>query len=248
MKLHILGCGGYIPTRNETSCFLVEHKDQLIMLDAGTGVSNLRKYKEVLDRYDTISVILSHFHLDHIIGLIYIIPFIRNKKLNIYGPGKPAYDKTTHELLDGIMQFPYFVRMPDKLCPEVNIYDYSAGDFDIGGIHIGVKPQTHNAPSFRITIDRELVYATDTTFEQDLCKACEGAKYLLHECVDIQDLGKMTHTSLEVLLKELDGNAFEKVLLVHQNPDWVEADYEEMSQKVIGTNIELTDDGRIYSF
>lgn len=248
MKLHVLGCGGYIPAKNETSCFLVEHKNQLIMLDAGTGVSNLRKYKEVLDRYDTISVILSHFHLDHIIGLIYIIPFIRDKKLNIYGPGKPAYEKSTHTLLNEMMQFPFFVRLPDKLCPEVHIYDYSAGDFDIGDIHIGVTLQRHNAPSFRINIDGELVYATDTTFDKDLCKDCGNAKYLLHECVDIHDIGKVTHTSLEVLSRELEGNSFEKVLLVHQNPEWTDADYENIADKVKLTNIELMHDFTTYLF
>jgi len=103
MKLYVLGSGGWIPNKNETSCFLIEHKNELIMFDAGTGVSNLKHYAEVMGRYDTISIVLSHYHLDHVVGLIYLLPFIKGKKLNIYGPGKPVYEKSTEEYLNDLL-------------------------------------------------------------------------------------------------------------------------------------------------
>lgn len=249
MKLHILGCGGYIPVRNETSCFLVEHKGHLIMLDAGTGVSNLRNYDAVLEKYEEISVILTHFHLDHIVGLAYIIPYIRDKKLNIYGPGISGYGKSTKELLTEVMRHPYFTRLPDKLTDVVGIFDYEEQGFSIGDIRIGIAAQEHSDPSYRINIDGELIYATDTVLRQKAdIGSTAAAKYLLHECVDIKEKGNNAHTSLEVILREFHENEFERVILVHQNPEWTDDDYSDMVMRLNGTNIEITSDMRMYSF
>ena len=41
VNIVILGANGWIPTQNETSCLMVEYKNQLILLDAGTGIANL---------------------------------------------------------------------------------------------------------------------------------------------------------------------------------------------------------------
>lgn len=61
MTIYILGSAGWIPGTSETSCIMVENRGELFLLDAGTGMSNLRKYREVLDRYDTVHLLLSHY-------------------------------------------------------------------------------------------------------------------------------------------------------------------------------------------
>ena len=68
MNIYILGAAGWIPGANETSCIMVENKGQLFILDAGTGLSNIRKYAHILDKYDTVHLLLSHYHLDHMIA------------------------------------------------------------------------------------------------------------------------------------------------------------------------------------
>ena len=246
MKLHVLGCGGFVPTRNETSCFLVEHRNQLIMLDAGTGVCNLPKYRDVLERYDTLTILLSHYHLDHLIGLIYLTPFVQDKKLVIYGPGKPAYEQTTEEYLTEFLKPPFFVRTPHQLTRDVEVHDYSAGDFQIGDISIRIFPQKHSHPSFRINIDQKLVYATDTSYREDLIPSSEGAAYLLHECVFLDSCPNKNHTCLRELTEKLRDNPFEKVLLVHQQPVWTEEDYETIRTMIKGTNLEQVEDLRTY--
>ena len=110
MQLYLLGCNGWIPGKNETSCFLIEHKNKLIMLDLGTGVSNLSKYKSILDEYDELTVILSHYHLDHTIGIIYLLPYLKDKKLVIYGPGKPYYSMSTEEYLSALLRTEFFFK------------------------------------------------------------------------------------------------------------------------------------------
>ena len=64
--LWVLGSAGWMPKAGqETSCLLLEAQGQLIMLDAGTGVANLGLAAKALQRHDRLSILLSHYHLDH---------------------------------------------------------------------------------------------------------------------------------------------------------------------------------------
>ena len=242
MKLYALGCAGWIPGKNETSCFLVEHKNELIMLDAGTGVSNLGKFQDVWGKYDSFSIILSHFHLDHLIGLIYLPPFLKGKKMKIYGPGKPAYGKTTKEYLSEMFQIAFFPTPIQALADQVEIYDYSAGDFSIGDVKVKIRKQKHTSPSFQICIDEELVYATDVCFEKEAWNHGLKAKILLHECCEVEKYDP-THTTLTHLIEGLSPEQFEKIYLIHHNPEWSEEDWKVVEKKVKGTKIGVLNDG-----
>ncbi|MGD2114802.1 MAG: MBL fold metallo-hydrolase, partial [Acidobacteriota bacterium] len=75
MRLIPLGTNGYIPTHGrQTMCFLVRFEDRALLLDAGTGVARLLepRVRELLEGVEQLDVILSHFHLDHVIGLSYL--------------------------------------------------------------------------------------------------------------------------------------------------------------------------------
>lgn len=243
MKIYMLGCNGWIPGKNETSCFLVEEQESLIMLDAGTGVANLRKYLDVLKRYDTISIVLSHYHLDHIIGLIYILPYIKKHKLNIYGPGKPVYQKSTIQYLDELLQPTFFSREILQFANEVNCYDYKGKDFKIGNVFLKVAQQNHSSPSFRITINDKLIYATDTIFEpSDWCEYDRNST-LLHECWELNSKSGSKHTSLQALVTGLPENIRKSAYLIHLNPEWDKEEWEQIEKIVEGTGISLSYDG-----
>ena len=242
MRLVFLGCGGWIPRENETSCFAVEHKDSLILLDAGTGIANLPMIRDIYSSYDTVSIILSHYHLDHIIGLIYLLPYLDDKTINIYGPGKPVYGRSTEEILSDLFQQDLFSRPLNRIAREVNCIDYGSSSFDIKDIHISVDEQKHSSPSFQITIDDVLRYSTDTSFDVTTVEKGDGAKVLLHECWNISGEDSK-HTSLEQILKQLNTQRFDDIYLIHQNPVWTESDIEQIRERIQGTNIHLPHDG-----
>ena len=244
MKLYGLGCAGWIPGKNETSCFLIEQKNELIMLDAGTGVSNLKYYSEVWDKYDSFSIILSHFHLDHLIGLIYLPPFLNGKKMKIYGPGKPAYEKTTDEYLTELFQTAFFPTPIKELADSVEIYDYSEGDFSIGEVKIQIQEQKHTSPSFQICIDEMLVYATDVCFEEEVWNHNLKAKVLLHECCEIEKYDP-THTTLQRLMTGIRPEQFEQIYLIHHNPEWTKEDWDKVNEMIQGTKISILNDGMV---
>ena len=242
MTIHILGAAGWIPGVNETSCIMVENKGALFILDAGTGLSNLRKYRAVLEKYDTVHLLLSHYHLDHMIGLIYIDPFIREKRFRVYGPGVMAYPQTTEDYMHAFLRKEFFSRSIDTFSKDVQIMDFPSETFIIDNTTITVARQTHSAPSFRISIDDRLIYATDTVFQPD---AWDGirADLLFHECWEYKTSGHDRHTSLQQLKNHLPLSSFGKIYLIHHNPDWSKEDFTNIREMTTGTNIVLAEDG-----
>ena len=68
MKIHFLGTTGYHPNnRRHTACTMVPELG--ILFDAGTGIFRARKLVET----ETLDIFLSHAHLDHSVGLTYLL-------------------------------------------------------------------------------------------------------------------------------------------------------------------------------
>lgn len=245
MKVTFLGSNGWIPNQDETSCFMVEHKDHLFLLDAGTGTSNLSKYASVLSKYDTITVILSHYHLDHIVGLIYLLPHIKEKKLRIYGPGFLVYDKSTQCILEELLNPTIFSRPLPNFCNDVQCFDYEGKDFWVDDVFFSVKVQQHSAPSFRITIDNTLIYATDTVFNASEWQDDFSGMVLLHECWDITSCENTKHTTLKSLIDGLPKELLDTTYLIHKNPCWTIAEQELILSLIKGTGILIARDDMI---
>ena len=244
MTIFILGAAGWIPGANETSCIMVENKGQLFILDAGTGLSNIGKYTHILDKYDTVHLLLSHYHLDHMIGLSYIDPFIRDKRFRIYGPGRLAYPETTDYYLRAFLRPEFFSRSIDKFSNDVKVLDFPGESFCIGDTRISVTRQKHSAPSYRITLDDKLIYATDLSFSADDWEGV-SAEVLFHECWEYKEPvhDSYRHTSLSQLKDKLPLSSFGWIYLIHHNPVWGEYDFRRINEMIRGTNISLAEDG-----
>ena len=119
-KVKFRGTRGSYPTPKQThlkyggntSCVEVNVRDQLIILDAGTGIIELGENltrEHILSGNTTderkpvkATVILSHIHLDHIQGLPFFSPeFIKTTRLEVYGPdsGKEKIKDTISTLM-----------------------------------------------------------------------------------------------------------------------------------------------------
>ena len=73
MELVLLGSAGWIPTgTRETCCALVRQGSEALVIDAGTGLRRLLTDRTLLDGVRNVTIVLSHFHLDHTAGLTYV--------------------------------------------------------------------------------------------------------------------------------------------------------------------------------
>lgn len=241
MKITVLGSGGWIPTRKRETCtYLLEVENKLILLDAGSGISRLSEYINILDKYDEITIILSHYHLDHIIGLSYLPIYIKDKVLNIYAPSKKYYENTASEILSTFTTFPYFSKDIKSFSKEVNINEYDINGFFLDKLKIGINTQKHTAPSFGITIGNYLHYATDTCVLKDTFEIAKNVDLLLHECWQLKSNRKSGHSSLDEILEYK--NKVNKIALIHINPSWKDDEFLKAKEKINNTDIFLVED------
>ena len=97
MRMTVLGSGGWIPTSSrQTSCYLITSGTEALVLDAGTGFGALHINPSLLDGVETVTLALSHFHLDHVTGLGFVSArALGGRELTIAGPGldgvRPAH-------------------------------------------------------------------------------------------------------------------------------------------------------------
>lgn len=245
--LWVLGSAGWMPRAGqETSCFLLETHDQLVMLDAGTGVANLDLVSEVLQRHDHLNILLSHYHLDHLVGLMYLKRFAADMCVDVYGPGRPAYPKTTEEYVGDMLQNALYSSGPFGFAREVHYHDYGGQDFCVGALPVAVRMQVHSSPSFELRVGDLVTYATDTSFDAAAWDDCAPSRLLLHECWQL-NAGDPRHTSVEGLVAGLPRERFDKVLLIHHNPSWNDTDRAEVERTAIRRGIALAHDGMTIS-
>lgn len=221
--LIVLGSGGWIPTqRRQTCCYLYRTKETILFIDAGSGIANLERYPDILTNYDKINVVLSHYHLDHIIGLSYLLNFINEKQtLNIWGPGAAYYKRSCAEILSDVLGFPFFSRPIKKFTNIVSLMDYPPSSFFVDGIRIEAFGQVHSDPSFGLLIDDNIFYATDTIVLDETFSTSKYANILLHECWHLKPEEQSSkHSSLEEIIRMAIKHNIKNVGLIHLNPNW----------------------------
>ncbi len=240
----ILGSMGWMPSRGQlTACVLVELHDDLVLLDAGTGIANLDLCADVLNRHERLYVLLSHYHLDHVAGLMYLKRFAANKAVDVYGPGRYAYPHSTAEYAADVLQPAVYSSGPTGFAREVRYHDFPGDHFLVGDVQVGIRPQSHSSPSFELQLNDYITYATDTSFDAKSWLEVRPTKLLLHECWQSEELDPR-HTSIQSLAAGLP-EAFERVVLIHQNPAWNDSERAEVDRLAKSRRFELAYDGMV---
>lgn len=177
MKIVFLGASGYPRSLTERSMcvFLPEHG---VLLDAGAGLASLPDHPAFKERSE-FSLLLSHFHIDHLVGLFYCLPHLASakKRLTIYA------DERVGEL-GRLIQEPFFSSIEGGPAPISALP--LAERLTIAGLTVTVRRFPHATGwtnGFRITDGKTtVVYITDTTANPEQADFARGADLLLHEC------------------------------------------------------------------
>lgn len=127
-----------------TSCVEVRAGNQIIVLDAGTGLRPLGQ--QLLAEFDgrplQLTLLLTHTHWDHIQGLPFFAPVYRPRnRLRILGY-KGARQGLRH-ILSGQMENPFFPVELRDVSANVAIEELKTMDFHAGGVRVQACRANH---------------------------------------------------------------------------------------------------------
>lgn len=77
MKITMLGTGNALVTECYNTCFVIEDGGEYFMVDGGGGNTVLQQLKKVgIDRANIRHIFVTHKHIDHILGIVWMIRMI----------------------------------------------------------------------------------------------------------------------------------------------------------------------------
>jgi len=173
MKVCFLGTNGWYDTKTgNTTCVFVETKNEYIIFDAGNGFYKIDKY---IKNKKPIYLFLSHYHLDHIIGLHTLAKFVFKQGMDIYGP--PGLKK----LFQGVINVPYTIPIA-HLKMRIGLHEITGPSLPAGIIY---KPLKHSVPCYGYRLYSEgktIAFCTDTGVCGNLLHLAKDADLLISEC------------------------------------------------------------------
>jgi len=151
-KVKFWGVRGSIPVPGpstlryggNTTCVEVRADDQIIVLDAGSGIRALGNSLEAEfgERPIKLSLLLSHPHWDHIQGLPFFVPAY-DAKNEIRVLGYDSKHTSLREILTGQMSAPFFPINFRELAGKIAVQRLNEMDFNLGAVRVRAKFLNH---------------------------------------------------------------------------------------------------------
>ena len=135
---------GTVRYGGNTACVEIRADDELIILDAGSGIRELglSLQKEFGANPIKVSLLISHPHWDHIQGFPFFIPFYNDKnRIRVFG--YDSVDSGLREILIGQMATPFFPIALYNLPGKIQFESLDQTDFNIGQVRIVARRVNH---------------------------------------------------------------------------------------------------------
>ena len=213
----LLGSGGWMPTpARATSSLLLTAEDESILLDAGTGVAALARDPELLGPSGRLVVALSHFHIDHLVGLTYLPALASRLTVEIWAPGRMPLGDDSREILASIVGGPFLSVTLDGFVSRV--VELTPGENTIGSRTFEVRAQhRHPGGSVAFRLGDELAYCTDTAPDPDTVPFVRGVDLLVHEAWS-PTAPTTEHSSARSAAESAASADVGRLVLCHVNP------------------------------
>jgi ribonuclease BN (tRNA processing enzyme) len=214
----LLGSGGWMPTsERETAAVYLRRDAHVLLIDAGTGIRRLVQEPRLLRGVERVDIVLTHFHLDHVVGLSYLPGLDIDAKPHVWGPGKALYDVPTRQILARLVGPPLFSMGIDEVTS--GIADIAAETLQLPMFELRARHQDlHPQPTLALRVGDVLSYCTDTAYDAGNASFARGSSLLLHEAWSPDDVGEPGHSSAgqaASIAREADAA---RLVLVHVNP------------------------------
>lgn len=212
MQVEFLGTSGFHPTeRRHTSCVFLPEAG--IVFDAGTGIFRLPKRLKTTH----LNIVLSHSHLDHVVGLTYLLPHIAEGTLESASViASPQTIQNIREHLFSPALFP--VRVPYEFIEMTE-------PRQIGDARLSYRDQEHPGGSRGYRLDwpdRSLAYVTDTRVDLPGLEFLRRVDLAIHECTyrdEYQELADLSgHCTTTAVCSMARDAGVKRLILTHFDP------------------------------
>jgi len=253
MRLKIYGCRGTAAFSRDshyggnTSCILLESGSNMIILDAGSGLIKLdTELREKFPDYPNnlpfkLSILISHLHLDHILGLTGFAPiWAKGTDTRIFTCTRG--DRPLNEQVFGIFAPPYWpVYMANASHAECVAI---SGTFKVD--RLMVTPFSANHPdstlSFHITdghksvvylLDNEMSQQNEPTILLEHCRNADlvvfDAAYLLEDYPQKRGWG---HSTVQDGVKLAEKSGCKRMVFAHYGQEYSDSDLNKLKEIV----------------
>ena len=177
-NFHLWGTRGSIPVAGHryvqhggnTSCFSVECGDDLIIIDAGSGIRELGMVLAP-QKPRKLHIFIGHTHWDHIQGFPFFIPaYIPGYQIVIYGAS--GFGKDLQSIFQGQLDSDYFPVQMEDMRAQLEFKHVSDNPVQIGDASIFWEYTHHPGPTlgFKVALhDKTIGYITDNEFLKGYC-------------------------------------------------------------------------------
>jgi phosphoribosyl 1,2-cyclic phosphodiesterase len=250
-----------------TSCVALEADGhEPIVFDLDTGV---REYGDVVterfaealiaNRLSTpyrATVLLTHLHWDHIIGLPFFTPVFRpDAVVDIHAPRQETGPLAG--VFKGVMQPPNFPITPEQLGGTVSFLDTDRDDFAVNGSKVRARWVRHTDPTLGYRVELEgsaVTYISDhgpgcnpddadDYIPEDVLELCDGVDVLIHDAQhtshEYESKRHFGHSTIEYAVHVAKEAGAKTLALYHHCPTHSDAAIDEILEHACDLSAEM---------
>jgi ribonuclease BN (tRNA processing enzyme) len=234
---------------NTTSLLLLGSRGERLVLDAGTGLRTVAAQLAQMEPGE-VTVLFSHYHLDHMAGLTMNPLFYQPKwSFRFVGPTFP--DGGVRSAITGLLAQPYWPVSWKQMTARLDFMEFPKGGLQVGFLQVRECPVPHPGGSIAYRIDDAdcgagLVFATDLEWQKRtpadeaaflaLCRHSRPADLLAMDAhfgdVDKKAFAGWGHSSREDCLAVAAAAGIKHALLGHHAPEADDAALRAVEQQV----------------
>jgi phosphoribosyl 1,2-cyclic phosphodiesterase len=215
-----------------TSCVSVHREGAPpIVFDLGTGLRQFGLEQGTAEPYQG-TILLSHLHWDHVQGLPFFIPLLREgSEVDIWAPVQED-GRSVREAFDTFLRPPYFPVSIDALPGKIRFHEVADEQFDVGDAQVLSRaiPHVGRTNGYRLTWGGvTIAYLSDHQQPVDgmdvpegALELCEGADLVIHDAQytpeEFQRKQDWGHCTVEFALCVAHQAGAKALALFHHDP------------------------------
>lgn len=258
MRIKIYGAMGGVPIHMpgksaygiNSTCFGLIYEDDLLVLDAGTGIALLNNEPDI----EHLDVVLGHLHFDHLIGLPRLNRLFQKNSITFHTISRS--DQTLEEQILGPFKPPYWP-VPLANCPVLTNELFVGKTSIVSGFNVTPFLAEHpdDTTSFVITRDnKKIVYMLDNEIQlmssdkyEKLVEYCKDADLLIYDSaytsedyIGKEGFGHGTVTEGKKLYTDSNSKC---IIFAHFDALYTDEKIDSMKQELTGINYIFAEDG-----